>query len=485
MRTRRLATIAVSALACMSPAAAAALPAPTIDSPDGTQVAFVQVVDPTAPNPAYAVWTARSDGTSAHQLTHPPLGSSDSGPNWSPDGGSIAFTRSSPLPPPSQPDLAVVTVAVATGVETRLTAPGQDGAQPAWSPDGTQIAFVSGRDHDGRSESEDETRPNGEVYVMRADGSRPRRITHTRGPETFVSWSASGTRLVFAAAPASTVFAPFRIVLTRSDGGCPTAIAPGQALPAGVDLDALALRCDPPDPVRPRLVALAPATAAARVHAGDPVEASVARGLLAGLGDDTAIRSLTIGRPPAGTHVRAGARWLRLRVTGSGARNDAAAVRPAWEATLLADAYAHATAHGLHPLAGLTIVSLASGRVASTTQAAAHDPVGDRFPNETLAASTILRSLRAATLPRGARLASIRFARVAGAAVPEIVVRVSGASAVGRLFEIRDRLLGPLQLDQGAYLELRSPCGSLLGAVVTGGLGTRPRVGVASAAACP
>ena len=261
MRTRRLAARAVTAPMCMSPTAAAAPPAPTIDSRsgDGTQVAFTQVVDPTAPNPAYAVWTARSDVDLRAPRTHPPAA--------------------------------------------------------------------------GRSESEDETRPNGEVHVMRADGSRPQRLTHTRGPETFVSWSASGTRLVFAAAPASVVFAPFPMVLARSDGGCPRSIAPGQAVPAGVDLDAVALRCDPPAPVRPRLL---PSPRHVRRHActrGNAVEASVERGLLAGLGVDTAIRSLTIGWPPAGTHVPARTRWLRLRVTGSGARNDAGAVRPAWEAT--------------------------------------------------------------------------------------------------------------------------------------------------------
>ena len=52
-----------------------------------------------------------------------------------------------------------------------------------------------------------------------------------------------------------------------------------------------------------------PACSGTRVHAGTAVEASVERGLLAGLGVDTAIRSLTIGWPPAGTH-RSGAHAL-------------------------------------------------------------------------------------------------------------------------------------------------------------------------------
>ena len=78
----------------------------------------------------------------------------------------------------------------------------------------------------------------------------------------------------------------------------------------------------------------------------------------------------------------------------------------------------------------------------------------------------------------------MRFARLAGAAVPEVVVRVSGATATGRLYAISDRLLDPLQLDQGVYLELRGRCGALLGALGAGHLGTRTRIGIGHPAHC-
>lgn len=57
---------------------------------------------------------------------------------------------------------------------------------PAWSPDGTEIAFwraepgflgVGG---------------NGEIHVVRADGSAPRQLTATGVADGFPAWSADG-----------------------------------------------------------------------------------------------------------------------------------------------------------------------------------------------------------------------------------------------------------------------------------------------------
>ena len=53
--------------------------------------------------------------------------------------------------------------------QRRLTrTPGHDGF-PAWSPDGRKIAFLSIRDG------------KGEVYVVDADGSQQRNLTHNSG----------------------------------------------------------------------------------------------------------------------------------------------------------------------------------------------------------------------------------------------------------------------------------------------------------------
>jgi len=53
--------------------------------------------------------------------------------------------------------------------QRRLT---ENGGDPAWSPDGHAIAFER----------------NGEIYVMRADGTRLRRLTRSPSEDSFPGW---------------------------------------------------------------------------------------------------------------------------------------------------------------------------------------------------------------------------------------------------------------------------------------------------------
>ncbi len=53
------------------------------------------------------------------------------------------------------------------------------GAEPVWSSDGRTIAFHSSRDG------------NPEIYVMNADGSGQRRLTHTPSLDISLAWSPS------------------------------------------------------------------------------------------------------------------------------------------------------------------------------------------------------------------------------------------------------------------------------------------------------
>jgi Tol biopolymer transport system component len=66
----------------------------------------------------------------------------------------------------------------------RLTADEAADGEPAASPDGRLIAFVSTRDG------------NRELYVMRADGSRKRRVTRNAADDEWPRWTAEG-RIVF------------------------------------------------------------------------------------------------------------------------------------------------------------------------------------------------------------------------------------------------------------------------------------------------
>jgi Tol biopolymer transport system component len=84
------------------------------------------------------------------------------------------------------PDVYVVG---ADSQPAKLTSNPEFDGEPAWSPDGTKIAFASYRP--GTS--------NTNVWVMNADGSGQRPLTHIRTGATQPAWSPDGTRIAFVA----------------------------------------------------------------------------------------------------------------------------------------------------------------------------------------------------------------------------------------------------------------------------------------------
>jgi TolB protein len=67
---------------------------------------------------------------------------------------------------------------------------------PTWSPDGKSIAFVDNGNSDGAGTW------GGDLFVMNADGTNVRKLTHTTGDDPHTartpSWSPDGKRIVFA-----------------------------------------------------------------------------------------------------------------------------------------------------------------------------------------------------------------------------------------------------------------------------------------------
>ncbi|HVT78032.1 MAG TPA: hypothetical protein VHD87_13440 [Acidimicrobiales bacterium] len=154
-------------------------------SPDGKTIAFSRI-DHSQPVEYSELWAVNRDGTNMRQLTHQLCVNSD--PAWSPNGKQIIFWSSSDHcdPGPTQGDIELYSLDVATGVVTRLnTATNSNG--PAWSPDGKTIAFSS----DGYSGV------GMEICLMNADGSGAHRITNLSGDDTDPSWSPDARSIVF------------------------------------------------------------------------------------------------------------------------------------------------------------------------------------------------------------------------------------------------------------------------------------------------
>jgi TolB protein len=114
-------------------------------------------------------------------------------PQFSPDGSSIVFTRFK-----SARKSAIHRVGIdGTGLD-RLTKWRLNASDPDWSPNGKKITFDSG-DFGG------ETDGGGNIHVMRADGSKRKKLTDHRrlrkgDPFKLANnpvWSPSGTQIMF------------------------------------------------------------------------------------------------------------------------------------------------------------------------------------------------------------------------------------------------------------------------------------------------
>jgi Tol biopolymer transport system component len=125
-----------------------------------------------------------TDGSGARRLPYIPRTAV-----WSPDGRKIAFaaypdwcfrTR------PCYPSVHDIYVMNADGSGRRkLTHNARNNAEPAWSPDGRKIAFRSTRNG------------NRDIYVMNADGTGKRNLTRNPARDGSPSWSPDGRRIAF------------------------------------------------------------------------------------------------------------------------------------------------------------------------------------------------------------------------------------------------------------------------------------------------
>ena len=142
-----------------------------------TQIAFVSTRSGNK-----EIWTMDYDGENQHELTS--LHSIALTPRWSPDADRIAFTCY-----PTAGSILSAQICVYSTVSSRLLNwPRYRGtnSSPAWSPDGTKVMFMSSM------------LGNPELFIAEADGSHPRRLTHSTGADTSASWNPkTGQQVAF------------------------------------------------------------------------------------------------------------------------------------------------------------------------------------------------------------------------------------------------------------------------------------------------
>jgi Tol biopolymer transport system component len=185
-------------------------------SPDGTRLAFVS-----SRSGDEEIYVARANGAGITRLTV--LTGPDLSPAWSSDGKQLAWSRQGEIwtmrafgpdkrrvvgkaqawhehYSPSWHGARIVyssnrvsnfnTELFAVPAKRLTFTKGGDGvlgddSMPDFSPDGRRIVFTSNRDQQG------------EIYVMNADGSGPKRLTRRAGDDWLPRFSPDGTKIVF------------------------------------------------------------------------------------------------------------------------------------------------------------------------------------------------------------------------------------------------------------------------------------------------
>ena len=133
--------------------------------------------------PDFELFVMNANGANPRQLTFNDVDDED--PAWSADGSRIVFARDL-NPVRGRVNYDLFTIAADGTDERRLTdSRGVDDIQPNWSSRG-RITFTSDRDGDDL-----------EIYTMRADGSKVRRLTSNKLNDEFPNWSPNGRAIAF------------------------------------------------------------------------------------------------------------------------------------------------------------------------------------------------------------------------------------------------------------------------------------------------
>jgi TolB protein len=146
----------------------------------------------------YDIYTVNRDGSDLRRVTHYDVYTAEG--VLSPDGKRIVFTSL------KDGDLDIYTMNTdGTDVRRLTNTPGYDGGA-WWSPDGRQIVYRANHPTDPAELqtyrdllAQRLVRPSRvELYMMNADGSNQRQITHLGGANFGPSWTPDGKRIIFS-----------------------------------------------------------------------------------------------------------------------------------------------------------------------------------------------------------------------------------------------------------------------------------------------
>jgi Tol biopolymer transport system component len=166
----------------------------------------------------FDIYTVDRDGSNLQRLTRYGVYTAEG--VLSPDGKRIVFTSL------KDGDLDIYTMNIdGTDVRRLTNTLGYDGG-PWWSPDGKQIAYRAYHPTDPAEVADYEgllrqriVRPTKmELWVMNADGSHQRQITHLGGANFGPSWTPDGRRIIFSSNYKNPHSENFDLHLIHTDG---------------------------------------------------------------------------------------------------------------------------------------------------------------------------------------------------------------------------------------------------------------------------
>jgi TolB protein len=165
-------------------------------SPDGKQIAFFALPPKAHVFGGGSLYTINADGTHVTKILDDGTDRLNWLPAWSPDGKRIAFTSNRGDGTAYQIYTLAPDGSDIQPLTDSKTDPGtnSDRVWPVWSPDGKQIAFLAG--HVSFQVPEGGTY---DVYVMNADGSNVRQLTHVNNVTLGLAWSSDGKQIAYLA----------------------------------------------------------------------------------------------------------------------------------------------------------------------------------------------------------------------------------------------------------------------------------------------